>query len=238
MFNNIPVVILCGGYGTRISEETQIKPKPMVSIGNKPILIHIMNIYRYYGFNEFILALGYKSHYIKNFFSKKKNKNIKLIYTGKDTKTGGRLLRLKALLKDQKIFMLTYGDGVADININNLLKFHKNHGKIATLTASRPPVRFGELSLNRNSVKSFKEKPQASKGWINAGFFVFSNKIFNFIKDDQTMLEKEPMEKLVKKKQLKAFKNKKFWQCMDTLRDKRYLNEIIKSGKAPWIKIK
>ena len=235
MNSNIPVVILCGGYGTRISEETKIKPKPMILLGNKPILKHIMDIYEFYGFNNFILALGYKSNYIKNYFSKRNDKKrIKLIYTGKDTKTGGRLLRLKDFLKKEKIFMLTYGDGVADINIKKLLKFHMKHGKIATITASRPPVRFGELKLNRFTVKSFKEKPHASTGWINAGFFVFKNKIFDFIKNDQIMLEKEPMETLVKRGELKAFKHYKFWQCMDTLRDKKYLNNIIKSGKIPW----
>ena len=164
------VVILCGGYGTRLSEETTIKPKPMIKIGKKPILEHIMGIYEYYDYSQFILALGYKSEYIKKFYKNKNKKNINLVYTGKDTKTGGRLLRLKNYLKDEKTFMLTYGDGVSNINIKKVLQFHNNHGKIATITAVRPPVRFGELKINKNKVKSFKEKPQVGQGWINGGF--------------------------------------------------------------------
>lgn len=228
-------IILCGGYGTRISEETKIKPKPMVLVGNKPILKHIMGIYSYYGYDKFFLALGYKSNYIKEYFSNKKYySELKMIYTGKETKTGGRLLRLKKFLKNEKTFMLTYGDGVSSINIKKLLKFHKSHGKIATVTAIRPPVRFGELDIKGNIVKSFKEKPQATKGWINGGFFIFNNEIFNYIKNDQTMLEKEPLQKLATIGQLRAFKHSGFWQCMDTLRDKVHLNKIIKSGKIPW----
>ena len=227
-------VILCGGYGTRISEETRVKAKPMVLIGNKPILKHIMGIYSYNGYKKFILALGYKSNYIKRYFHKKKTHEIKMVYTGKDTKTGGRLLRLKKFLKNEKTFMLTYGDGVSSIDIKKLVKFHKSHGKVATLTAIRPPVRFGELHLNRNNVKSFKEKPQATSGWINGGFFVFNYEIFKYLKNDQMMLEKEPLQKLVKLGQLKAYKHKGFWQCMDTLRDKEFLNKIIRSGKIPW----
>ena len=175
MDKNIPVVILCGGYGTRISEETTLKPKPMILIGKRPILSHIIDSYKYYGFNSFVLALGYKSNYIKKYFSNKSSKNLSLIYTGKDTMTGGRLLRLKRYLKNYKTFMLTYGDGVSSINIKKLLAFHQRHGKIGTITATRPPVRFGELKLTKNLVNSFKEKPQASSGWINAGFFVFNN---------------------------------------------------------------
>ena len=228
-------IILCGGYGTRISEDTKIKPKPMVLVGNKPILKHIMGIYSYYGYDKFFLALGYKSNYIKEYFSNKKYySELKMIYTGKETKTGGRLLRLKKFLKNEKTFMLTYGDGVSSINIKKLLKFHKSHGKIATVTAIRPPVRFGELDIKGNIVKSFKEKPQATKGWINGGFFIFNNEIFNYIKNDQTMLEKEPLQKLATIGQLRAFKHSGFWQCMDTLRDKVHLNKIIKSGKIPW----
>ena len=189
-------VILCGGYGTRLSEETTIKPKPMVKIGNKPILEHIMSIYEYYGYNQFILALGYKSEYIKKYYKNKRKKNINLIYTGKDTKTGGRLLRLKNYLKNEKTFMLTYGDGISNINIKQAIKFHKDHGKIATITAVRPPLSFGELKISRNKVKSFKEKPQVGQGWVNGGFFIFNNEVLNFIKDDQTMLEREPLEKL------------------------------------------
>ena len=229
------IVILCGGLGSRLSEETKIKPKPMVHIGKKPILSHIMGIYNYYGFNKFILALGYKSNYIKNYFLNKNFKEeIKMIYTGKDTKTGGRLLKLKKYLINEKTFMLTYGDGVSSINITKLVKFHKSHGKIATVTAIRPPVRFGELKISKNTVMSFKEKPQATSGWINGGYFVFNSEIFKYIKNDQTMLEKEPLQKLAKLGQLKAFKHQGFWQCMDTLRDKELLDKIIKSRKIPW----
>ena len=227
-------VILCGGYGTRLSEETAIKPKPMVKIGGKPILEHIMNIYKYYGYNQFVLALGYKSEYIKKFYKNKKN--IELVYTGKDTKTGGRLLRLKNYLKNEKTFMLTYGDGVSNVNIKQIVRFHKRHGKIATITAVRPPVRFGELKISRNKVKSFKEKPQVGQGWINGGFFIFNNKVLNFIRNDQTMLEKEPLEKLTKTGQLMAFEHKGFWKCMDTMRDKILLNKLWKEGNALWKK--
>ncbi len=228
------VVILCGGYGTRLSEETMIKPKPMIKIGKKPILEHIMSIYDYHGYSQFILALGYKSEYIKKFYKNKNKKNINLVYTGKDTKTGGRLLRLKNYLKDEKTFMLTYGDGVSNINIKKVLQFHNNHGKIATITAVRPPVRFGELKINKNKVKSFKEKPQVGQGWINGGFFIFNNEILDFIKNDQTMLEREPLEKLTKAGQLMAFEHKGFWQCMDTMRDKILLNKLWNKGNALW----
>ena len=230
------VVILCGGYGTRLSEETTIKPKPMIKIGKKPILEHIMGIYEYYDYSQFILALGYKSEYIKKFYKNKNKKNINLVYTGKDTKTGGRLLRLKNYLKDEKTFMLTYGDGVSNINIKKVLQFHNNHGKIATITAVRPPVRFGELKINKNKVKSFKEKPQVGQGWINGGFFIFNNEILDFIKNDQTMLEREPLEKLTKTGQLMAFEHKGFWQCMDTMRDKILLNKLWNAGNASWKK--
>ena len=229
-------VILCGGYGTRLSEETKIKPKPMIKIGKKPILDHIMNIYEHYGYNQFILALGYKSEYIKKFYRKKRKKNINFVYTGRDTKTGGRLLRLKNHLKGEKTFMLTYGDGVSNVNIKKIIQFHNNHGKIATITAVRPPVRFGELKINRNKVKSFKEKPQVGQGWVNGGFFIFNNEIFNFIKNDQTMLEREPLEKLTKAGQLMAYEHQGFWQCMDTMRDKILLNKLWNKGNALWKK--
>ena len=229
-------VILCGGYGTRLSEETTIKPKPMVKIGNKPILEHIMSIYEYYGYNQFILALGYKSEYIKKYYKNKRKKNINLIYTGKDTKTGGRLLRLKNYLKNEKTFMLTYGDGISNINIKQAIKFHKDHGKIATITAVRPPLSFGELKISRNKVKSFKEKPQVGQGWINGGFFIFNSEILDFIKNDQTMLEREPLEKLTMAGQLMAFKHKGFWKCMDTMRDKILLNKLWNEGNALWKK--
>jgi len=229
-------VILCGGYGTRLSEETTIKPKPMVKIGNKPILEHIMSIYEYYGYNQFILALGYKSEYIKKYYKNKRKKNINLIYTGKDTKTGGRLLRLKNYLKNEKTFMLTYGDGISNINIKQAIKFHKDHGKIATITAVRPPLSFGELKISRNKVRSFKEKPQVGQGWVNGGFFIFNNEVLNFIKDDQTMLEREPLEKLTMAGQLMAFEHKGFWKCMDTMRDKILLNKLWNEGNALWKK--
>ena len=195
------VVILCGGFGTRLSEETSIKPKPMVKIGNKPILQHIINLYCKYGFREFILALGYKGYFIKNYFIKRKEKKIKvkLVDTGRATLTGGRLRRLKKLFSDNENFMLTYGDGISNQNLNKLKKFHLKHKKIATMTVVRPPVRFGEVRLKKNLVTMFKEKPQSSASWINGGFFVFNSKIFDFIKDDKTMLEKEPLEKLQKK---------------------------------------
>ena len=229
-------VILCGGLGTRLSEETKIRPKPMVKIGNKPILEHIMSIYEYYGYNQFILALGYKSEYIKKYYKNKNKKNINLIFTGKDTKTGGRLLRLKNYLKNEKTFMLTYGDGISNINIKQAIKFHKDHGKIATITAARPPLSFGELKISRNKVKSFKEKPQVGQGWVNGGFFIFNNEVLNFIKDDQTMLEREPLEKLTKAGQLMAFKHKGFWKCMDTMRDKILLNKLWNAGNVLWKK--
>ena len=230
-------IILCGGIGSRLSEETKIKPKPMVKIGNQPILNHITNIYRYYGFDEFIFALGYKSNVIKSFFSKNKNKKkIKLIDTGKKTMTGGRLLRLKKFLKNEDIFMLTYGDGLSSQNISKLVNFHKKNKKIATMTAVRPPARFGEIKLKGNIVSKFEEKPQVSGNWINGGFFVFDKKIFDFIKGDNTMLEREPLEKLASLGQLAAYKHYGFWQCMDTMRDKNLLNDLWKKNKAPWKK--
>ncbi len=230
-------VILCGGYGTRLSQETRIKPKPMVKIGNIPILQHIMNIYSKHGFDNFILALGYKGYFIKKYF-KNKNNNLKLVDTGINTLTGGRLLRLKKFFKEGENFMLTYGDGLSNQNLKKLLKFHLKHKKIATMTVVRTPVRFGEVKLKGNLVSSFKEKPQSSTAWINGGFFVFNYKIFDFIKNDKTMLEREPMEKLQKIKKLYGYKHTGFWQCMDTLRDKNYLNKLYKSNKLAWLKKK
>ena len=231
------VVILCGGLGTRISEETKIKPKPMVKIGKMPILEHLIQYYHKYGFNNFILALGYKGEVIKKYFKNKKYKNIniELVQTGKNTLTGGRLLKLKKYLINNENFMLTYGDGLSNINLLKLKKFHEKNNRIATITAVRPPVRFGELILNKkNKVVSFKEKPQASKNWINGGFFVFKNEIFKYLKNNNTILEKEPMQLLSKNGELIAYKHLNFWQCMDTLRDKVLLNKIWMSGKAPW----
>ena len=229
------VVILCGGKGTRLSEETRLIPKPMVKVGRKPILDHIIENYEKNGFKEFILALGYKSQIIKNYYKNKKKRNLKLVYTGKDTLTGGRLLRLKKYFKPGENFMLTYGDGLTNQNLQKLSNFHIKHKKIATITAVRPQLRFGELLIQNKRVKKFKEKPQSETGWVNGGFFVFKYEIFNFIKGDLIMLEKQPLEALVKRKELIAFKHKGFWHCMDTLRDKIFLENLIKEKRnAPW----
>lgn len=228
------VVILCGGLGSRLSEETKNKPKPMVKICGKPILIHIMEIYKKFGFEQFILASGYKHNYIKNYFKKNKKFNVSVEFTGKYTLTGGRILRLKKYFKPGENFMLTYGDGLTNQNLKKLLQFHKKKNKVATLTAVRPPVRFGEIILKNDYVKSFKEKPQAKKGWINGGFFVFNYKIFDYIKKN-TMLERDPMNLLVKRKNLVSYKHNGFWQCMDTLRDKKFLELLINQKKALWM---
>tara|TARA_B100001063_G_C16694572_1_gene519010 strand:+ start:458 stop:1156 length:699 start_codon:yes stop_codon:yes gene_type:complete len=230
------VIILCGGKGTRLSEETKKIPKPMVKIGNYPILEHIINIFTKYGYKDFIFALGYKKEIIINYFKKKKfgKLNIKLINTGKKTLTGTRIKKLKKYLGNDENFFLTYGDGVSNINLNKLLKFHLKNNKIATVTAVRPPARFGEIFLKKNKVKKFDEKNQIRSGWINGGFFVFNKKILNYIPKKDCMLEKEPMVKLVKNKQLNAYKHYSFWQCMDTLRDKELLNKIWKSKKKKW----
>ena len=234
------VVILCGGFGTRLSEETSIKPKPMVKIGNKPILSHIINFYAKYGFKEFILALGYKGYYIKKYFKDYKNKKnkikIQLVDTGRHTLTGGRNLRLKKYFDKNENFMVTYGDGISNQNLKKLKNFHLKHKKIATMTVVRPPVRFGEVKLKGNMISYFQEKPQSGKLWINGGFFVFNSKIFDFIKNDKTMLEQEPLQKLKNKKNLYAFKHTGFWQCMDTLREKNYLNKLYKENKLKWLK--
>jgi glucose-1-phosphate cytidylyltransferase len=229
------IVILCGGNGTRLSEETKKIPKPMVKIGTKPILIHIMNFYKSYGFEDFILATGYKQNIIREYFKKNKSfKKVKVVNTGLNTLTGGRLLRLKKYFNKNETFFLTYGDGVINLNLKNLIKFHKKNNKIATMTAVKPPVRFGELIIQKNIVKKFEEKPQSSSGWINGGFFVLNYKIFKYIKNDMIMLEREPLERLVKIKQLTAYKHFGFWQCMDTLRDKILLNKIFRK-KTPWL---
>ena len=221
---NIKVIILCGGKGTRITEETKAKPKPMIKIGKEPIICHIMRIFMYYGFNDFILAAGYKKKIIENYFKNLKEfPNVKIVNTGKESMTGGRILRLKKYLKNEKYFFMTYGDGLGDINLIKLLNFH-------------PPVRFGELKIKKNRVLEFKEKPQAKAGWINGGFFVLSNEIFRYIKNDKTVFEREPLEKISSKKQFMAYKHNSFWQCMDTLRDKILLNNLWKKKKAPWKK--
>ena len=224
---NLEVVILAGGYGTRLSEYTREIPKPMVKINKKPILLHIINHYKKYGFKKFIITSGYKGDVIKNYF---KTKNIKVINTGLKTMTGGRVKRLQRYLKNQT-FLLTYGDGLSDVNIKNLLKFHKQSKNIATITAVRPPARFGAIKLKGNKVTYFKEKSSLDEGWINGGFFVFEPSIFKYIKGDQTYLEKEPLQQTSKKKLLGAFKHKGFWQCMDTKRDKIILEKSIKQKK-------
>ena len=223
------VVILAGGFGTRLSEYTKSIPKPMVKINGKPILVYIIEHYLKYGFNDFYIALGYKGNYIKNFFKKNKfNCKINLIDTGLKTMTGGRLKRLKKKIKNET-FLLTYGDGVSDVNLQKLVKFHKKKNKLITLTAVRPPARFGAIKIKGNKVKTFKEKSKLDEGWINGGFFVVEPKFLNFIKNDKTFLEREPLEKASKKNQLLAFKHNGFWQCMDTKRDKDYLEKYYKN---------
>jgi len=251
------VAILCGGFGTRLSEETSIRPKPMVEIGGSPILWHIMKGYRKYGFNEFVLALGYKGEYIKDYFlhyhprksditvdlatgeAHYQNNDIEdwkvqLIDTGDRSLTGGRLHRLEPILRDQGTFMLTYGDGVSNIDIEKLLAFHRSHGKLATVTAVRPPARFGTMRFDGDLVSDFSEKPQTGEGWINGGFFVFEPEVFDYLNGDLTVLEKGPLENLAKDGQLMAFRHEDFWQPMDTLRDKIALHEAWISGTAPW----
>ena len=226
-------VILAGGLGTRLAEYTDKIPKPMVHLGGKPILSHIMNFYQSYGHNDFIIAAGYKGEIINEFYKDSEEfKNLKIIETGKDTMTGGRLLRLKSYINKGENFFMTYGDGLCSINLNNLEKFHINHNKVATVTAVHPPVRFGELEINGDEVVEFEEKSQANEGWINGGFFTLNYKIFDYIKGDSTLFEKEPMKNLLNEKNLKAYKHDGFWKCMDTLRDKIDLEKIlIEKGK-------
>ena len=226
------VIILAGGFGTRISEYTKKIPKPMIKIGSKPIIYHIMNHYSKYGFKEFFIALGYKGHIIKEYFKKIKNEwKINFIGTGLKTMTGGRLKRFKGIIKKNETFMMTYGDGLSNVNIKNLVKFHKKNKKIVTLTAVRPPARFGAIKIKRNTVKFFKEKSRLDEGWINGGFFVMEEKILKYIKNDKTYLEREPLQRLSKNKLISAYKHKGFWQCMDTERDKLLLEELIKKKK-------
>ena len=234
--SKIKTVVLCGGLGTRIFEETKTKPKPMIKIGDRPILSHILDTYQKHGFKNFLLAVGYKGKVIKNYFKKKRSKKffVRVVDTGKKTMTGGRLLKLKDFFKKNENFMLTYGDGLSNQDLKNLYNYHLSHGKIATITAVRPPARYGELVLKGLKVKKFEEKPVATQSWINGGFFVFNAKIFKFIKNDKTILEKSPLESLSKKGQLMAFKHNGFWQCMDTMRDKKYLTNILKNNNAPW----
>lgn len=252
------VVILAGGFGTRISEESHLKPKPMIEIGERPILWHIMKIYSYYGFNDFIICLGYKGYCIKEYFAhyflhesdvtfdftnnnQRKIHNhtaepwrVTLVNTGIETMTGGRVKRIKPYVGNEP-FMLTYGDGVSDVNIQELLNYHKSHGKLATVTSVQPTGRFGALELSENNrVLGFREKPKGDGHWINAGFFVLQPEVFDYIKDDSTILEREPLENLAKDGELVAHKHHGFWQPMDTIRDKKYLEELWQSNNAPW----
>tara|TARA_B100000989_G_scaffold289889_1_gene262367 strand:+ start:6338 stop:7027 length:690 start_codon:yes stop_codon:yes gene_type:complete len=226
----LKVVILAGGLGTRLSEYTNSIPKPMVRILNKPILLHIMQHFASYGFKEFYIAAGYKQNVIKKYFRKKKfGLKIKIIDTGQKTMTGGRIRRLKNYLKHESFF-LTYGDGVSNVDIRKLLRFHKKSKGLATLTAVRPPARFGAIKISGSKVKYFREKSKLDEGWINGGFFIFEPEIFKYLKNDKTFLEKEPLTKLGYQKKLNAFKHKGFWQCMDTIRDKEILEKSIKTG--------
>jgi len=223
-------VILAGGKGTRLSELTHKVPKPMINILGKPIICHIMLHYAKYGFKEFLIAAGYKQNVIKNYFQKNKIPGLKIniVNTGLNTMTGGRLKRLEKYLKNET-FMMTYGDGLCDVNLKKLLKFHLKHKKMSTLTTVRPPARFGAIKLKKkNEVIYFKEKSKLDSGWINGGFFVFEPKIFKFIKNDQTFLEKEPLQNISKKKELFAYKHFGYWQCMDTLRDKLLIEKEFK----------
>ena len=251
-------VILAGGLGTRISEETYLKPKPMIEVGGKPILWHIMKMYSYHGINDFIICCGYKGYVIKEYFANyflhmsdvtfdvSKNSmevhqgnaepwRVTLVDTGDDTMTGGRLKRTAPYLQGEENFCFTYGDGVSDVNITDLIAFHRAHGLQATLTATYPPGRFGALDIDADQrIVAFKEKPKGDGGMINGGFFVLSSKVIDLIKDDQTIWEKEPLSALAESSQLSAFQHSGFWQPMDTLRDKTHLEELWQSGKAPW----
>jgi len=229
-------IVLAGGRGTRISEESMIRPKPLVEVGGKPLLWHILNIYSAHGFKEFLIACGYKGEMIKEYFHNFQNAGdwkVGVIDTGLDAMTGGRMLKLKAWIKNET-FLMTYGDGVADVDLQALLKFHKAHGKLATVTAVHPPARFGELHLDGNLVYKFSEKPQTHEGWINGGFFVLEPEVLNYIADDETSFEREPMERLARDQQLMAFRHESFWQPVDTLREKELLDHLWESGNAPW----
>lgn len=251
------VVILAGGFGTRISEESFLKPKPMIEIGEKPILWHIMKLYSFYGLNEFIICAGYKQHVIKQWFAEYFIHNsditfdftkgndviihnqysepwkVTVVDTGLNTMTGGRLKRVKEYVEDET-FCFTYGDGVSDVNIEKLIQFHYKHGKIATLTAVQPEGRFGVMDLEGENVLSFREKSKEDMGWINAGYMVLEPQIFDYIDDDTTIFEKKPLESLANQRQLLSYKHFGFWQCMDTLRDKNYLENLWENNNAPW----
>lgn len=250
------VVILCGGFGTRLSEETAIRPKPMVEIGGRPILWHIMRGYANFGFGEFILALGYKGELIKRYFldyyhlhcdlsvslaegritanhGSREDWVVHLVDTGLHTQSGGRVKRLAWWLGNET-FMLTYGDGVSNVDLQDLLRFHRSHGRLATVTAVRPPARFGGLSFSGDLVAEFSEKPQVGEGWINGGFFVLEPGILDYVDGDETEFERQPLERLARDGQLVAYRHTAFWQCMDTLRDVRLLEGLWASGQAPW----
>jgi glucose-1-phosphate cytidylyltransferase len=250
------VAILAGGVGSRLSEETQIKPKPMVEIGARPILWHIMKHFSHYGFHDFVIALGYKGEYIKKYFvdycslesdltvkvgpgtvTRHENNhpdwNVELIDTGVGTLSGGRIKRLSPYI-GKNTFMLTWGDGVSDVDLVKLFEFHRSHGRLATVTAVRPPARFGHMRFDGDQVREFSEKPQAAEGWINGAFFVLEPEVIEFIDGDETQWEREPMERLAQEGQLMAYRHTGFWQCMDTLRDKVLLESLWQSGDARW----
>jgi glucose-1-phosphate cytidylyltransferase len=228
-------VILAGGLGTRLSEETKKIPKPMVKLGGLPIILHIINYYKKFGYNEFIICSGYKRHVINNYFID--DHSVDVINTGIKNESGSRLKKIKNYFKKDEDFFMTYGDGLSNINLKNLLKFHKKHKKIATLSAVRPLPRFGHLTIKGNKVVKFKEKDILSEGWINGGFFVLNSKIFNYIDNSNNCIfEKKPLESLSKNRELMAYKHEKFWHPMDTLRDKNYLNDLLKKKEAPWLK--
>ena len=231
------VVILAGGYGTRLAEYTSTIPKPMVEIGGEPILTHIMKIYKSFSINDFIIAAGYKKEVIINYYKNSKEfKNLKIIDTGKDTMTGGRLLTLRPMFIKNENFFMTYGDGLCDVDLNHLKSFHFNHKKLATVTAVHPPIKFGELEIENEKVKKFEEKPQTKTGWINGGFFILNYKVFDYIKGDRTLFERQPMEQLAKEENLMAFKHEGFWKCMDSLRDRIDLDKLCNENKAFWKK--
>jgi glucose-1-phosphate cytidylyltransferase len=230
------VIILAGGFGTRLSEYTDSIPKPMVPINGKPILCHIMEIYAKYGHTDFYVALGYKGEVIKNFFKNFKTTwNVNLIETGSDTMTGGRVRRLKEYIGNET-FMLTYGDGLSNININKLIEFHQNHKKMVTISAVRPPARFGAIRMDGDKVKTFREKAQLEESWINGGFLVLQPEFFDFIDNDTTVLERDPLDKALELNQMMGFKHEGFWQCMDHKMDKDILEDLCKKDMAPWLK--
>ena len=253
----VKTIILAGGLGTRLSEETVVKPKPMVEIGGHPILWHIMNIYAHHGFGEFVVALGYKGDLVKDYFLRFNSMNadlsvdlargnsrvhehahpqwqVHLIDTGRDTQTGGRVLRLRRWVEQDDLFMMTYGDGVADVDLGALLAFHRRHGRLATVTAVRPPARFGGIVIDGDRVAGFAEKPQVGEGWINGGFFVLNRRVLDYIDGDATAWEAGPMERLTAEGQLMAYRHEGYWQPMDTLRERNLLESLWQSGRAPW----